>query len=148
MIRSGSSSTRTSRLKATPHVHLRNTWDSGKAIPDLDLDEFGQLHRVEGAGNPQQHHRKAGDVEFRTRGANDIIGQLVDLVFKPALNIDRRRVDVRTPDEADPTVLRPSEDEEVISSTPGTVATISSTICVTSRSITSGLAPSYSVRIR
>ncbi len=46
------------------------------------------------------------------------------------------------------TVLRPSEEEEVISSTPGTVATISSMIWVTSRSITSGLAPSYSVRMR
>ena len=40
------------------------------------------------------------------------------------------------------TVLRPSEDVEVISSTPGTVATISSIIWETSRSITSGLAPS------
>ncbi len=42
------------------------------------------------------------------------------------------------------TALLPSEESEVISSTPGTVATISSMIWVTSRSITSGLAPSYS----
>jgi hypothetical protein len=40
------------------------------------------------------------------------------------------------------TLERPSEETEVISSTPGTVATISSTMRVTSRSITSGLAPS------
>ena len=45
------------------------------------------------------------------------------------------------------TRLCPSEDVDVISSTPGTVATISSMIWVTSRSITSGLAPSYSVRM-
>ena len=40
------------------------------------------------------------------------------------------------------TRLRPSDDVDVISSTPGTVATISSIIWVTSRSMTSGLAPS------
>ena len=39
------------------------------------------------------------------------------------------------------TRLEPSEEEEVSSSTPGTVATTSSMIWVTSRSITSGLAP-------
>jgi hypothetical protein len=37
--------------------------------------------------------------------------------------------------------LQPSLEEEVISSTPGTVATISSRMEVTRRSITSGLAP-------
>ena len=42
---------------------------------------------------------------------------------------------------------RPSEDSDVISSMPGTVATTSSMMRVTSRSITSELAPSYSVRI-
>ncbi len=44
------------------------------------------------------------------------------------------------------TLLLPSDDCEVISSTPGTVAMISSMIWVTRRSMTSGLAPSYSVR--
>ncbi len=43
-------------------------------------------------------------------------------------------------------LLFPSDDWDVTSSTPGTVPTISSMIWVTSRSITSGLAPSYSVR--
>ena len=49
--------------------------------------------------------------------------------------------------KADPHAAVPSEESEVNSSTPGTVATISSMICVTSRSMTSGLAPSYSVRM-
>ena len=40
------------------------------------------------------------------------------------------------------TVLRPSDEVDVISSTPGTTATISSMMRVTRRSITSGLAPS------
>ncbi len=44
------------------------------------------------------------------------------------------------------TELFPSEDCEVISSTPGTVPMISSMIWVTRRSMTSGLAPSYWVR--
>ena len=43
-------------------------------------------------------------------------------------------------------LLLPSNDSDVISWTPGTVAIISSRICVTRRSMTSGLAPSYSVR--
>ena len=44
------------------------------------------------------------------------------------------------------TLLLPSYELEVSSTTPGTVATISSTIWVTRRSITTGSAPSYWVR--
>jgi hypothetical protein len=88
-------------IEAAPDVNLRNTRYTSKAITDLNFNQFRKFHGIEVAGNSQQHDRKTGDVEFADAGPDDIIRQLVDLVFEFALNINRRCINFRPPHETD-----------------------------------------------
>jgi len=86
---------------ASPDVDLGHPRDVGETVADLVLDQLGELYGVQVAGDPQQDHRKTGNVEFGDPGPYDVLGQLVDLVFQLGQDVQRGRVDVGAPDEAD-----------------------------------------------
>jgi hypothetical protein len=88
-------------VEAPPKVDLGNTRDVGEAVANLVLDQLREFHGIEIAGDAEQDNRKAGDVELGDPGPHDVLGKLVDLVFQLGLDIQRGRVDVRAPHEAD-----------------------------------------------
>ncbi len=85
----------------SPDVDLGHSRDVGEPVSDLVLDQLGELHGVQAAGDSQKDHRETGDVELAHPGPDDVLGELVELVFQLGLDIQRGGIDVRSPHEGD-----------------------------------------------
>ncbi len=84
-----------------PYVHLCHARDPGKPVPDLVFNEPGQVHRIQPAGDAQQHHRKTADIEFSDSGPFNIIGQFIEFILENGPDIQGRKIDIRIPGEPD-----------------------------------------------